>query len=714
VTTSPSGLAYSLTGAPDTNAGSYPVTAAVTNPNYTGSATGTFIISPATATVTLGNLTQAYTGGALSPSVTTSPSGLAYSLTGAPDTNAGSYPVTATVTDPNYTGSATGTFVINPATATVTLGNLTQTYTGSGLSPSVTTSPSGLAYSLTGAPDTNAGPYQVTATVTNPNYTGSATGTFTISPATATVTLGNLTQTYTGSALSPSVTTVPSGLTYSLSGAPGTNAGPYQVTATVTNPNYTGSATGTFTISPATATVTLGNLTQTYTGSALSPSVTTTPSGLAYSLSGAPDTNAGSYPVTATVTNPNYAGSASGTFIINPATATVTLGNLTQTYTGGALSPSVTTSPSGLAYSLTGAPDINAGSYPVTATVTNPNYTGSASGMFTIGPATATVALGNLTQTYTGSALSPSVTTTPGGLAYSLTGAPDINAGSYPVTAMVTNPNYTGPANGTFTIAPASAAISLSNLVQTYTGSPISATATTAPPVCGPVALTYNGSSTPPTNAGNYAVVASIVNPNCSGPNATGALIILTTPVSSGVSFKMQSTAAGNILWFNSVFKLNGSTPTPGSHLYVTGGTISFGTTAVTVPNAVITFAPAGTPATTTFDGTEWNTTVPYDFGDNIFLAGVAYTLPASIDNNTATTWTEQFASDDPGLQENWQGAAAAYSTFGSYNSIGVKVLHSNSGDSYPNGNQAGTPENFKSYLVSGGTGGGGSNYGRL
>jgi sugar lactone lactonase YvrE len=81
----------------------------------------------------------------------------------------------------------------------------------------------------------------------------------------------------------------------------------------------------TFTVNPATATVALSNLTQTYTGSALSPTVATTPSGLSYNLTGAPDTNAGSYAVTATVSNPNYTGSASGTFVINKASQTITV-----------------------------------------------------------------------------------------------------------------------------------------------------------------------------------------------------------------------------------------------------------------------------------------------------------------------------------------------------------------------------------------------------
>jgi hypothetical protein len=163
--------------------------------NHAGSSgTGSFVINKAAATVTLSNLTQTYTGSALTPTATTTPAGLATTLTGAPDTNAGSYAVTATVTDPNYTGSANGSFVINQSPATVTLGSMSQTYSGTALSPTVATSPTGLATTLTGAPDTNAGTYSVTATVTNPNYAGSASGSFVVNKAALSVGANNATR----------------------------------------------------------------------------------------------------------------------------------------------------------------------------------------------------------------------------------------------------------------------------------------------------------------------------------------------------------------------------------------------------------------------------------------------------------------------------------------------------------------------------------------
>jgi len=90
------------------------------------------IVNKATATVTLSNLTQTFTGSALSPTATTTPAGLAIIWTGAPQTNAGTYPVTATVNDANYQGSASGTFVITAtaatATSTLTVSSLTPQY----------------------------------------------------------------------------------------------------------------------------------------------------------------------------------------------------------------------------------------------------------------------------------------------------------------------------------------------------------------------------------------------------------------------------------------------------------------------------------------------------------------------------------------------------------------------------------------------------------
>src|SRR5205814_3219516 len=110
--------------------------------------------------------------GALTPTAATGPAGLAVRWTGTRLTSGGSYAVTATIADPNYTGAASGTFVITKAAATVTLSGLTQGYTGSALTPTATTGPAGLAVDRTGAAQGNAGSDGGSATMDDANNTG--------------------------------------------------------------------------------------------------------------------------------------------------------------------------------------------------------------------------------------------------------------------------------------------------------------------------------------------------------------------------------------------------------------------------------------------------------------------------------------------------------------------------------------------------------------
>jgi len=73
----------------------------------------------------------------------------------------------------------------------------------------------------------------------------------------------------------------------------------------------------------ATGTVTLGNLSQTYDGTAKSASATTTPTNLTVNLtyngSANAPTNAGSYTVIGTINDANYQGSATNTLVISKA-----------------------------------------------------------------------------------------------------------------------------------------------------------------------------------------------------------------------------------------------------------------------------------------------------------------------------------------------------------------------------------------------------------
>jgi uncharacterized repeat protein (TIGR03803 family) len=109
------GVSGLITGTP-TQAGTFQVT--VSGPVSASFASNSFTltVAKAAATVTLGNLSQTADGMPKTPAVTTMPSGLSVSVTyggsALAPSSAGSYPVVATITDPNYFGSTSGTLVI--------------------------------------------------------------------------------------------------------------------------------------------------------------------------------------------------------------------------------------------------------------------------------------------------------------------------------------------------------------------------------------------------------------------------------------------------------------------------------------------------------------------------------------------------------------------------------------------------------------------------
>ena len=132
----------------------------------------------------------------------------------------------------------------------------------------------------------------------------------------------------------------------------------------------------------------------------------------------------------------------------------------------------------------------------------------------------------------------------------------------------------------------------------------------------------------------------------------------------AAVTLNMQSTPGGIDLWFNSVAKVRGAQP--GSHLYVSTGTMAFGATVVAVPAADISFTAAGTLSTTSFDPAcnLWKISVPYTFGDNIFIAGLTYLLPNAIGNSTRGdvdgTLLDEHGRADPAMEGRGGGLPAA------------------------------------------------------
>jgi len=151
---------------------------------------------------------------------------------------------------------------------------------------------------------------------------------------------------------------------------------------------------------------------------------------------------------------------------------------------------------------------------------------------FTVDKASATTTLANQSYTYNGAPKPATFTTTPDPLAVSVTyngsSAPPTNAGTYAVHITSADPNYTitSGTDATLTITKASATTNLANQFYTYDGTPKPATFTTTPDPLA-VSVTYNGSGTPPTDAGTYAVHITSADPNYTITSGTDATLTI-------------------------------------------------------------------------------------------------------------------------------------------------------------------------------------------
>jgi hypothetical protein len=265
-------------------------------------------------------------------------------------------------------------------------------------------------------------------------------------------------------------------------------------------------------------------------------------------------------------------GTAAGTFAAKTVANGIAVTVTGLTLSGAQGSNYTVTQPTGL------TANIAAKALTVTGlTASNKTYDGS-----TTASITGTAALQTAEATGTGASSDGKPYT---GDTVSVAGTPtgafsDANAGnSKPVAisglslsgADVVNYSLTAPAT-TANITTASVAINLSNLNQTYDGTPKSVSATATPSTS--VTVTYNGSASAPINAGSYSVAAS-VGGNYSG-SASGTLVI--AKASQTISFPsalaaatiaLNATASSGLPVTYSV--LSGTGSIAGSTLTVTG-----------------------------------------------------------------------------------------------------------------------------------------------
>ncbi len=135
--------------------GTHALTAAYSGDSNFAASTGavSLAVNPAPVVVTLGNLVATFDGTPKSVTATTNPAGvsLSFSYNGnslAPIAT-GSYSVVATVTDPNYTGSATGTLVIKAGPSVTLTSSLNPSPAGQSLTLTATVTPAGATGKVT-------------------------------------------------------------------------------------------------------------------------------------------------------------------------------------------------------------------------------------------------------------------------------------------------------------------------------------------------------------------------------------------------------------------------------------------------------------------------------------------------------------------------------------------------------------------------------------
>ena len=439
---------------------------------------------------------------------------------------------------------------------------------------------------------------------------------------------------------------LPSGLSGGLSQT--VNQAMPMVTATGNNCPYSpssacaGSGTATGVLSPADSLP----VTLSYSGAG----------GTSYGPSATAPTNAGNYTVTANFAgNANYTTgtSAPANITIGPATATVmfNVNSLSTTYNGSPQLPTVTTAPPGLAVTLSGAPQTNAGSYLVTASLNNPNYTASpAMGTFVIGQLGITASITANNKNFDGTNAATIATCTPnvlpsdaGNVTCTASNATfsSFDPGSWPVTATtitlggVAGSNYAPPSTATTTVnATISDAINLSAL--SFNG--ISYTPNTT---SGPLQLTNNG--TGGTAASSWLPTAIPVSSAFSTtfhfqitPTSTGAQSIADgfAFVIQGVSNTTYGGGGGDIGYaeipnsiafeFDTYYNSENSDPTPSESLPYAAhiGIQSLGASANSADHSAAGLA---TPKLADFDdGNPHTATITYD-GNS--------TLAVSLDN---------------------------------------------------------------------------------
>jgi hypothetical protein len=539
------------------------------------------------ATVALKNLLASFDGAAKSAGADTLPAGLpvtfTYNGSATAPTAVGSYTVVATVNDPIYQGSTTGTFVIQKGTAGISITNVNRLFDGFPKPVAVTTTPAGLPFTISyngsGTAPSAIGSYPVVVTIDSPDYQGTANDTLVISAAAVTTTT-------LASSANPSPFLTPPTFTATVSSASGTPGGEMQLlidNVLFEAKQVDGSGVATF--SPPASLLAGG-----------SRSIRAN-----YNANGAVAAYA---PSNTTITQ-----------VVEKADLTVTLDaeTLSQTFNGSARVVTASVTPPAthanvqidITYDGSSIPPINAGTYPVLATINDPSLQGSASGTLTVSKAAVALESGPLTVGYTGQPISPTLRLTPdvpftvtydattnGIPAGNPTASPPINAGNYRILVSVGSNYELTPPHLPLFITKRGVGISLSNLSVIADGTtPQPVIAVTNPPGMN-LDIQYTNaaggspSNTAPSTAGLWNVSATVSNSNFEG-SATAQLRLRTRQNTRIVLNGPTTELAGRSLRYNALLVNAENLPASTNPAPFPEGTPA--------PSGIVTFKQGGT-----------------------------------------------------------------------------------------------------------------------
>lgn len=735
--------------------------------NFSGSQSvtpGSIVSTGAPLTVTAANAAQQY--GQPTPNLNTAtysgfvngdtPASLRGTLKcttpATPASPVGAYPITCSgLSSPNYVITyVPGTLTITPAPLTLASNNITQVYgaptppltgiTSSGFvnGDSLTSLSGTLNCTTTATQASPVGSYPITcAGLTSANYSITfAPGVLTIGPAPLTITANNATRAYgqpnpslnnvaaSGFVNGDTLASLLGTLTCSTSATPSSSAGTYPITCSgLMSPNYSITyVAGSLVVTNDALTITANSVSRQY-GQPNPPLNNVsyvgfvngdTPASLAGTLtcttSAVPASSVGVYPINCSgLTSPNYIiNFVSGTFTITPVPLVIAANNASRPY--GANNPPLAGTLNGLqnadpitaTFATAAVPMSPVGAYPITPTVLDPanrlgNYNVSlVNGTLSIVPEATTIAV----------AISPSSIPIgqPATVTVTLT-APDFVIAIDPsvlAPITLTSPIATDVLsnNGACTPVPAAAPGVASCSVTVIASEPNGRTLKAA----------FGGTAdlAPSTGTGNLIVTAALQSQQACVRS----------------DFRNVAVPGGSTIWFNSIFKVHGVAKqlfhvtffqaTAQFHYTDASGTVV--TVNQPMPDAQIAIDPNATQASTTFDPVNnvWSTTIPFDLDDSAFLTGMPWPVPAAglpADVEPVTV-CGTFASDISNVDIGWRWAAAAYSTFGTDGTtLGVKPFSTDDDNAAANRDRAGTPENYKHFVIPGARGKGGKNY---